>query len=178
MATETSQTGFQGVRFKSLIRDGPRGEWGASWKATPTNAPMEKPNLKAEAAARRELQRQQQQSLSSPKAWSRFIVSSLLYGGNMHNESEREYHDGDVLGMGDEDERDGEVNAHLVGLDDEDGYDGIIPDLAGGVGVGVDYGGGEDGWREVKLETVECEVPVKVFPGNTAFKAVEVVFDV
>ncbi|KAF9552700.1 Rgp1-domain-containing protein [Agrocybe pediades] len=195
VAAETSQTGFQGVRFKSLVRDGPRGEWGSSWKATERNAPMEKPDLKAEAEAaaqkQRQLQRekekeqQQAMSLASPRAWSRFIVSSLLYGGSLHDESEREYHDGDVLGMGDEDgEDDGDGNApgrragHFVGLDDEDGYDGIIPDLAGGVGVGVDYGGGEEGWREVKLETVECEVPVKVFPGNTAFKAVDIVFDV
>jgi len=28
------------------------------------------------------------------------------------------------------------------------------------------------------LETVECEVPIKVWPGNTAFKAMDVVFDV
>lgn len=32
--------------------------------------------------------------------------------------------------------------------------------------------------REAMLETVECEVPVRVWPGNTAFKAADVVFDV
>lgn len=31
---------------------------------------------------------------------------------------------------------------------------------------------------DVRLETVECEVPVRVWPGNTAFKAADVVFDV
>ncbi|GJE89181.1 hypothetical protein PsYK624_052760 [Phanerochaete sordida] len=33
-------------------------------------------------------------------------------------------------------------------------------------------------WREVKAEMVECEVPIRVWPGNTAFKAADVVFEV
>jgi hypothetical protein len=39
-------------------------------------------------------------------------------------------------------------------------------------------GGPESTWKEVKVERVECEVPVRVWPGNTAFKATEVIFDV
>jgi hypothetical protein len=39
-------------------------------------------------------------------------------------------------------------------------------------------GGDEDEWKEVNVETVECEVPINVWPGNTAFKAMDVVFDV
>lgn len=31
---------------------------------------------------------------------------------------------------------------------------------------------------ETELSTVECEVPIRVWPGNTAFKAQDVVFDV
>jgi hypothetical protein len=42
----------------------------------------------------------------------------------------------------------------------------------------VDPGAGEEGWREVAVETVECEVPVMVWPGNTAFRPEHVVFDV
>ena len=38
--------------------------------------------------------------------------------------------------------------------------------------------GDEDEWKEVMVETVECEVPISVWPGNTAFKAMDVVFDV
>ncbi|EKM60687.1 uncharacterized protein PHACADRAFT_110305 [Phanerochaete carnosa HHB-10118-sp] len=45
--------------------------------------------------------------------------------------------------------------------------------------------GSEDGdalaeseWREVRAEMVECEVPIRVWPGNTAFKAADVVFEV
>ncbi len=64
------------------------------------------------------------------------------------------------------------------GTGEERKYDGIKPDLAGGVGKGVDFAGGEEGWRHLRLETVECEVPIKVWPGNTAFKAVDVIFDV
>ncbi|KDR68796.1 hypothetical protein GALMADRAFT_231119 [Galerina marginata CBS 339.88] len=186
IAAETSWTGVQGVRFKGLMRDGPRGEWGSSWHATPGNAPLEKPNLKAEAlaAAAAAKRQSQQQLLSAPRTWSRYIVSSLLYG-NAGEGTEREYHDGDILGMDDDDEEGGGIGGAgagggrtVIGMETEDGYDGIIPDMAGGVGVGVDYAGGEEGWRDVKLETVECEVPVKVFPGNTAFKALDVVFDV
>ena len=150
IAAETSHAGIQDVRFKSLVREGPRGEWGSSWGATAGISPLEKPVV----------ERQPQQRMTSPRAWSQFIVTSILYG-NMDPEGEREYHDGDAIS------------------DDEDGeYDGIIPNLAGGVGVGVDYGNGETGWRGVKVEMVECEVPVRVFPGNTAFKALDVVFDV
>lgn len=39
-------------------------------------------------------------------------------------------------------------------------------------------GDDEDGWKDVRVETVECEVPINVWPGNTAFKAMDVVFDV
>ncbi|KAF9242341.1 Rgp1-domain-containing protein [Melanogaster broomeanus] len=41
-----------------------------------------------------------------------------------------------------------------------------------------DKGDEEDKWKEVRVETVECEVPINVWPGNTAFKAMDVVFDV
>ncbi|KAI0033695.1 hypothetical protein K488DRAFT_77699 [Vararia minispora EC-137] len=36
----------------------------------------------------------------------------------------------------------------------------------------------EVGWEEMRTEMVECEVPVHVWPGNTAFRAMDVVFDV
>ena len=38
--------------------------------------------------------------------------------------------------------------------------------------------GPEEAWRDIKVEMVECEVPVRVWPANTAFKATEIVFDV
>ena len=41
-----------------------------------------------------------------------------------------------------------------------------------------DADGSEEEWKEIKVEMVECEVPIKVWPGNTAFKATEVVFEV
>ena len=38
--------------------------------------------------------------------------------------------------------------------------------------------GDEDDWKELQVEMVECEVPIKVWPGNTAFKANEVILEV
>jgi hypothetical protein len=36
----------------------------------------------------------------------------------------------------------------------------------------------DEGWVPVNVETVECEIPVKIWPGDTAFKVVDVVFEV
>ena len=76
-----------------------------------------------------------------------------------------------LLGLEEEEEWEGSEQQ-------EEEYDGIRGGLDGGVGVGVDFGGGETGWRDVAVETVECEVPIRVWAGNTAFKAVDVEFDV
>ncbi|CAK5278779.1 unnamed protein product, partial [Mycena citricolor] len=103
------------------------------------------------------LQRLPPESEKIPTAtsWAAFLTASLLGSG------EGRYHDGDQDG----DERDGP-------------YDGVKPNPAGGVGVGVRYAGSEIGWSEVKAEMVECVVPVSVWPGNTAFRPADVVFDV
>ncbi|KAJ7596555.1 Rgp1-domain-containing protein [Mycena floridula] len=143
---ETSFAGSEGVRLKGLVRDGPRGEWGSSWRASSTISPMNKPV---------------EEPPSSPpptsKSWGSFFASSIL------GSSEPRYHDGDE---------------EYEDQDEQGVYDGIKADEEGGVGVGVNFGGGEIGWKGAKVETVECEVPIKVWPGNTAFKPVEVVFDV
>lgn len=55
---------------------------------------------------------------------------------------------------------------------------GVADDEEGDGETAKDYGGGNDGWRELRVETVECEVPINVWPGNTAFKAVDVVFTI
>ncbi|KAJ3982973.1 Rgp1-domain-containing protein [Lentinula detonsa] len=151
VAKETSDSGTEGVRFKSLVRDGPRGEWGSAWKAPISAAPREKPTSTDSSSG------QQQQQQGVVKSWTSFIAASFL----------------DSLDDVDDDDRWAGNEGHHVS------YDGIKPNRAGGVGVGVNFGGGmEARWQEVKLETVECEVPVRVWPGNTAFKPVDVVFDV
>lgn len=63
---------------------------------------------------------------------------------------EKEYHDGDDINDDDE-----EVPAQKEEGEQEEGD-----------------------WRDVQVEIVECEVPVVVWPGNTAFSAVDVVFEV
>ncbi|KAG2135101.1 Rgp1-domain-containing protein [Suillus clintonianus] len=63
---------------------------------------------------------------------------------------EREYHDGDDI--------DDEVPSSPAAKEEEEEEEGD--------------------WRDVQVEIVECEVPVVVWPGNTAFSAVDVVFEV
>jgi len=171
IASDQSISGLQGNRVRTLGRDGPRGEWGTSWIAISGGAPLEKLDIRIEREA---LLRQK---ISSPKSWSQYLVSSFLWrrSGGV-GEGDEIVSDVDTL----ESVQSGNNN-HSDTLDSSRGsfeYDGIIPDLGGGVGMGVDYLGGEEGWKEVRLETVECEVPIKVFPGNTAFRALDVVFDV
>ena len=55
--------------------------------------------------------------------------------------------------------------------DEADGSDADGDDVEASVG-------GEEEWRALAVEMVECEVPVKVWPGNTAFKATDVVLEV
>jgi RAB6A-GEF complex partner protein 2 len=141
VAADSSDPGPQGVRMKHLVRDGPRGEWGSSWKAAASIAPMERPDTG-----------KQEQQATQIQTWGQFFAASFLGG------SEQEPHDDD------QDNEDTTVNGE--GMWDGDGE------------AQRDFGGGDEGWKDIKVETVECEVPIKVWPGNTAFKAMDVVFDV
>ncbi|KZT24659.1 Rgp1-domain-containing protein [Neolentinus lepideus HHB14362 ss-1] len=116
----------EGIKLKQLVRDGPRGEWAASWRASSSIAPMERLDP-----------RNQNQTTTPMMSWASYFASFVGAAGEGTG-----YHDGD------EDVED------VEGKDDQ------------------------DRWQELKVETVECEVPIKVWPGNTAFKAMEVVFDV
>jgi hypothetical protein len=124
VASDQSQKGVDDTRLKALVRDGPSGEWGTSWRGAPSIAPLEQIN---DATA-----------VSSPsgvRSWASYLASPFTGTG-----SDR-YRDGDEGGEGDE-------------------------------------GEAEEEWTAVKVETVECEVPIKVWPGNTAFRASDVVFGV
>lgn len=138
VAAESSDPGSQGVRMKHLLRDGARGEWGSSWKASPSIAPMEHPS------------HEQEQQATQTQTWGQFFSASFL-GGSEPEDDTDDGEDGTVTGEG---------------MWDGDGEEQR------------DFGGGEEGWKDIKVETVECEVPIKVWPGNTAFKATDVVFDV
>ena len=143
VVSEEANAGMEGVRFKGMIRDGPRGAWGCTWRASSSIVPMEK---------REEVQVPKQtdgSGSSSLRGWAYYLASALLGTGGTD-------HEGDEL--------------------DEDEYDGIRADPGGGVGQGVSYGGGEVGWGSVGVEMVECTVPITAWAGNTAFKALTVVF--
>lgn len=149
VASQNAREGADGVRLRSLVRNGPRGEWGSSWKATRSIAPMERPDLRAQAQAAASAASggtQEQGTVGGTLGWVSYFAASLLGPSNAG------YHDGDEE------------------LDDDDMYQD---------GPGLDYyAGSEDEWRDVKVEMIECEVPIRVWPGNTAFKATQIVFDV
>ncbi|KAJ6497897.1 Rgp1-domain-containing protein [Mycena sanguinolenta] len=159
-----SDAGTEGVRTKGLVRDGDeetsggRGAWGSSWRAPAKLGMLERvpplPSLPQSPA-----------QPEKPAGWGAFFAASFLGG------SESGYHDGDDF---DDDEgmEDGTAEEDVYG------YDGVKSNPAGGVGVGVRFGGREEGWSEVKVEMVECVVPVRVWAGNTAFRAGDVVFNV
>lgn len=131
VASESTREGIDGVRLKSLVRDGPRGEWGSSWRGAPTIAPMQYPMQPTDPA-----------SIGTPtglRSWATYLASPFI------GASPETYHGGD----------------------EAEGYDGDDP-------IAED----DEGWTQVRVETVECEVPIKVWPGNTAFKAADVVFEV
>ncbi|KAG6836319.1 hypothetical protein H0H93_009157 [Arthromyces matolae] len=167
---ESAREGTEGVRMRGMVRVGERGEWGSGWVPTKGLAPLEKVRERevgALGAAAAAGTLTPTQTPRTPMGWGAFLVGSLFGNGMM---------EGDVGMQASEDGDDQDDDDDDDGV--EDGYDGIKPDLLGGVGKGVDFGGGEGGWRDVKMETVECEVPIKMWPGNTAFKAADIVFDV
>lgn len=135
VASPTAREGPNGVRLRHLVRDGPGGQWGSPWKAARSIAPMERPDLRAEAGAGA----QSPVTPSTAASWLSWVAAPLMGPAST-------FHDGD-----------------------EDGH-------ASDEG-GTEIGENEE-WREVRAEMVECEVPIRVWPGNTAFKATEVVFDV
>ena len=124
VGSDQSRKGTNGVRLKTLVPDGPSGEWGISWRGAPSIAPLEQINDATIVGAPNGL-----------RSWASYLASPFTGAG-----TER-YRDGGELD--EEDEREA-----------------------------------EEEWSTVKVETVECEVPIKVWPGNTAFKASDVVFNV
>jgi hypothetical protein len=127
-----------GAQVRSLVREGPRGQWGSSWVAADSLAPLERPPKPAEPPGS-PWPANAQAAVPQTRSWVSLLTSTFL------GMSEGGFHDGD-----EEPTDEGEV----------------------------DPGAGEEGWREVAVETVECEVPVMVWPGNTAFRPEHVVFDV
>jgi hypothetical protein len=70
------------------------------------------------------------------------------------------------------------LTSTFLGMSEGGFHDGDEDPMDEDVDGEVDLVAGEEGWREVAVETVECEVPVTVWPGNTAFRPEDVVFDV
>lgn len=161
VASEHSRQGFDGIRLKHLIREGQRGEWGSSWRATKGIAPLQNIDIKkqslAQAKAAKVASEQGNAQSANSRGWASYLLSGFLATG------EREYHDGDE----EEEDEDYDTQSHPYG-------EGLVIDEDGE----VDIGGGDQGWSELRVETVECEVPIAVWPGNTAFRPLEVVFDV
>src|SRR5215471_13376036 len=67
VASESSSLGTQGVRLKHLERDGPKGTWGASWKANRGIAPLERP-----------MQDTSTRSTAASQSWTSFFAAAFL----------------------------------------------------------------------------------------------------
>ncbi|KAJ7199627.1 Rgp1-domain-containing protein [Mycena pura] len=175
VADAASDAGTEGVRVKGLVRDedaddadggGGRGAWGSSWRAPGRLGVLQRLPVPALAPAPAPASPVPPQP-EKPAGWTAFLAASFLGAG------EDGYHDGDDF------DEEGPDGGRADADDDEAyGYDGVKSDPLGGVGVGVRYGGRDAGWTEVRAEMVECVVPVRVWAGNTAFRAGDVVFDV
>jgi len=132
VSSESARQGVDGVRLKSFVCDGQRGEWGSSWRGTPAIAPMQYPvNSEDPTSAATPMG-------SGLKSWATYLASPFLGAPETY----------------------------------EDGNNGKNYDVDDPVAEN------DEGWVAVKTETVECEVPIRVWPGNTAFKAADVVFEV
>ncbi|KAH9964582.1 Rgp1-domain-containing protein [Russula dissimulans] len=149
-----------GAQVRGLAREGHRGQWGSAWIGGDSLAPRERPPPPRVADPPLEPSSPSlSPSLSSsqlPTAQRQTATSpqtrswAALFASTFLGMSEGGFHDGDEAATDDDADANGEV----------------------------DLGGGEEGWRELAVETVECEVPVTVWPGNTAFRPEDVVFDV
>ena len=139
-----------GAQVRGMVREGPRGHWGSTWIPTDSLAPRERlAPIKPPAAENHPLS--PTTSPSHTRSWASLFASTFLglsEGGGGAHDSDEVLTDDD---------------------DDDDDAEG---------GGGDDLGAGEEEWREIAVETVECEVPVMVWPGNTAFRPEDVVFDV
>lgn len=171
VASPHARTGAGGLKLKHLMRDGIQGEWGAAWKATRGIAPLQNVDLRAErraAAAGSGVSSEQGQGQQSQeqKGWASYFSNLLI-------PREREYHDGDEASSDSDSNSDFNVDEARGGDEDEE-----TRTIRGPYDPGVDLGCGTRGWAELRTETVECAVPVRVLPGNTAFRPMEVVFDI
>ncbi|KAF7296663.1 hypothetical protein HMN09_01075100 [Mycena chlorophos] len=184
VADAEADTGTEGVQFKGLVRDGTRdesggrgvGAWGNSWRAPERLVVMQRvppPPVSPVSPL---------QKSGSSNSWTAFLSASLL-----GTSDEPEYHDGDAFTDDGEHENESTTTTTHTNTsrsnpdlteEDKAPYDGVKSNPAGGVGVGVRYGGKDDSWGDVKVEMVECVVPLSVWAGNTAFRAGDVVFDV
>ena len=142
------------TQVRGMVREGPRGHWGSTWVPTDSLAPRERLLLPKPPAAEKPPQSPLPTSASptQTRSWASLFASTFLGASDGEGEGEGGVHDGDEV------------------LTDEDDAEGGEVD---------DFGTGEkEEWREIAVETVECEVPVTVWPGNTAFRPEDVVFDV
>jgi RAB6A-GEF complex partner protein 2 len=137
------------AQVRGMVREGPRGHWGSTWIPTDSLAPLER-ERPPPAPAEKPASSPLPTSPAQTRSWASLLASAFL-------------------GVSDGEGEGGEGGDEAL-TDEDDADEG---------GGEVDFGAGEEEeWREIAVETVECEVPVMVWPGNTAFRPEDVVFDV
>ncbi|KZS90366.1 Rgp1-domain-containing protein [Sistotremastrum niveocremeum HHB9708] len=151
--------------IRMLDRDGKEGLWGSSYTACTEITPLER------------ISKDAQSNGVEAQGWISYLTSPFLGSGSQ----ETRYHDGDVdtsssppqsprPSSTSEEEEDAASSRSWVrqkwkgkGKEGELESDGL---------------GSPKDWRRMKTEMVECEVGLQVWPGNTAFRATEVTFEV
>jgi len=158
------------TRQRSLIRDGVPSEWDYTYTSTGIFAPLTKqPTAKHTDPS----------SGKNSGGWLSYFIPSVLSVGTGSNDLE--FLGGSQNATGGSAARQpypekesiqelGERDQDRLGLEKNwkgKGREGIVePD-----GLGE-----ESEWRDMPLETIECVIPVKVWPGNTAFRPNEIEF--
>lgn len=152
------------VGGRNLVRDKAGSEWDYTYTASDSLVPLEK------------VPRSSSSQNASKGGWLSYLMPSAFGFDGVSSDGETASLEADsvgydeVLDAGDEDGKEARVfgvsgsgKQHWKGK----GKEGqVVPDGLGN----------EHEWQQMRLELVECNVPLKVWPGNTAFRPHEVTF--
>lgn len=152
-----------GETIRNLVKDGPRGEWGLSLRASDSLAPLGRVSTQRSDPGGDAVGMSSSRSGDPPPSSHGGGTSgggwtSMLFGSNGGGSSSSQ-------------------TSLTTSLDDEGDSDDANEVGARKSGVDDDVRRTRSRWAPLEVQTVECEVPVSVWPGATAFRPRESVFE-